>query len=204
MPLPEYTLLHLRGRFLGVLGVVLGLLACSPILDWREVRPAEAQGLVMVFPCKPQSQTRQVRVPGLLGAAVTMRVLTCEADGVTWALSYFDAGTPQRWRDAPAAWQNATLSNLYAMAATPASGVQRQRMAVANVQIPGSTPHPDAQTWWAQGVRPVNSKESEPVGVRVWHFTKGLRLFQASVWAPALQPDDPRWATFVNGIHFLP
>lgn len=187
-----------------VCGFVASLSACSPSLNWREVRPPEAQGLELMFPCRPETQTRQVQLPGLKGDPVRLHMLTCEANGNTWALSYFDAGTPERWRDALAAWQTALQNNLHAVSTSKITKGPDQRMGLQPLQIPGATPHPDANTWWAKGERPVNLKETEPVGVRVWHFTKGLWVFQASVWSPALQPDDPQWTTFLNGIHFLP
>lgn len=181
---------------------LLGTLAagCAPSLNWREVRIPQANGLVMVFPCKPEAQQRQVHVPGLGGAPVTMHMLACEADGMTWAVSHFDAQTPDRWLRAPALWQSSLQANLTALPGQ----VQATPQAVAAFQVPGGTPHPDASTWWAQGQRPVSLKQAEPVAVRVWHFAKGMQLFQASVWAPALQADDPRWTTFAKGIHFQP
>jgi YD repeat-containing protein len=207
--LKHICLLFCWQRLIGMgvsMSVVWGLVACSPRLNWREVRPPDAQGLELSFPCRPTTQSRQVRLPNLAGQPVKMYVMTCEADGVTWAVSYFDAGTPTRWRDALTAWQSALQDNLLAMSASskPMGRMQDLRMNLAAIQIAGSTPHPDANTWWATGTRPVNLTDGEPVGVRVWHFTKGLWVFQASVWAPALQPDDPRWVTFSNGIHFLP
>lgn len=173
---------------------------CAPSLNWREVRIPQSQGLVMVFPCKPEAQQRQVRLPGLGDAPVLIHVLACEADGVTWAVSHFDAQTPDRWLRAPALWQSSIQANL---AALPGKA-QATRQGVAAFDVPGGTPHPEASTWWAQGQRPVSLKDVEPVAVKVWHFAKGMQLFQASVWAPALQADDPRWATFAKGIHFQP
>lgn len=119
---------------------------------------------------------------------------------MTWAVSHFDAQTPDRWLRAPALWQSSLQVNLTALPGQ----AQAKPQDVAAFQVPGSTPHPDALTWWARGQRPVSLKQAEPVTVRVWHFAKGMQLFQASVWAPALQADDPRWATFAKGIHFQP
>lgn len=59
-----------------------GLMAgCTPALDWREVRLADS-GLSLLFPCKPQSQTRAVDVAGLPWSA---SLTACEAGGLTFA-----------------------------------------------------------------------------------------------------------------------
>ncbi len=58
--------------------------ACSPALDWREVRPDGSAARVL-FPCQPKSQTRQA---ALAGARMPMTLLSCEADGQTFALAH--------------------------------------------------------------------------------------------------------------------
>ena len=62
--------------------------ACSPVLDWREVRPASSD-LTMLFPCRPGTEQRSVQ----LGAAkLPLRLIGCKVrppgkdgypDGVT-------------------------------------------------------------------------------------------------------------------------
>ncbi len=188
-----------RAGWVWVIGVAAGV-GCAPSLNWREVHLPETQGLVMTFPCKPQAQHRQVQLPGLGGAPVHMHMLACEADGMTWAISHFDTQTPDRWLRALALWQSSTEANLAALPGQPPA----KRQGTVPVQVPGSTPHPDALSWWASGQRPVSLKAHEQVTVKVWHFAKGMQVFQASVWAPALQADDPRWTTFAKGIHFQP
>lgn len=154
----------------------------------------------MAFPCKPEPQQRLVQLPGLDGPPVHIHMLACEADGATWAISHFDARTPERWVRALALWQTSVLANLAALPGQAAA----QKQGVSAVEVPGSTPHPDAATWWASGQRPVSLQASEPVAVKVWHFAKGMQVFQASVWAPSLLADDPRLTTFAKGIHFQP
>jgi hypothetical protein len=204
MPLFRHGLFQFRRpallfRQVGWLLLALGA-GCSPSLNWREVRLPASQGLVMTFPCKPEPQQRLVQLPGLSGPPVQLHILACEADGATWAISHFDTHSPERWVRALALWQSSVLANL---AVLPGQAVA-QKQGLAAFEVPGSTPHPDAVTWWATGQRPVSLKASEPVAVKVWHFAKGMQVFQASVWAPSLQPDDPRLTTFAKGIHFQP
>ena len=45
--------------------------ACTPTLDWREVRP-EASGLVALFPCKPDRHARRA-VAGVCGRLTLLR-----------------------------------------------------------------------------------------------------------------------------------
>jgi hypothetical protein len=83
------------GGPMGALTVVLlplAVVACAPTLDWREVRPAGSQ-LLLMFPCKPTSQARQVL---LAGQTVSMVVHACRAGEVTWALAQTDVGDPAR------------------------------------------------------------------------------------------------------------
>ena len=52
-----------RSVTVGVGGLALsGLVGCTPALDWREVRPVA--GVVALFPCKPTSLTRELRLAG--------------------------------------------------------------------------------------------------------------------------------------------
>lgn len=178
--------------------LLLMLTACAPSLNWREVRAPQGQGLVLMFPCKPEHRERQVAVQGLSGGSATMHLLSCQANGATWALSYLDAGTPERWRQAPQALSDALWANL---SQGPASG-ERERQDLGPTTVPGMTPHAAAHTWRMRGQRPVSVTQYEAVQVQAWHFSKGLSVFQASVWAPALREDDPGLKAFESGFNF--
>lgn len=179
-------------------GLLLALMACAPSLNWREVRPPQGQGLVLMFPCKPEHHERRLTLPGLNGGPVTMHLLSCEADGRTWALSYLDASTPERWLQAPHALSDALWANL--SVGRPASGDARRDLGPA--AVPGMTPHPAARIWQMTGQRPVSATTFEAAQVQTWLFTKGLSVFQASVWAPALREDDPGLKAFASGFNF--
>lgn len=66
------------------MATLLLLGACSPTLNWREVRVAEA-GLVALLPCKPERTTRTVQMGG---QALQMHMVGCEAAGATLAVAY--------------------------------------------------------------------------------------------------------------------
>jgi hypothetical protein len=67
-------------RRLVLLGAAL-LGACSPELNWREVRTPEA-GVEQLFPCKP---VRQQRKAELAGKERQLVLQVCDAGDVTWA-----------------------------------------------------------------------------------------------------------------------
>jgi hypothetical protein len=193
-------MIHQVSRCLQGLSLLALLGGCAPSLNWREVRPPESQGLMLMFPCKPEHHERSVSLPGVEGGAATVHLLSCEADGATWALSYLDAGTPQRWLQALPALSTALRANV-SMGTPAPTGTQRE---LGPTTVPGMTPHPAAHTWWLQGQRPISATQHEAVHVQAWHFSKGLSVFQASVWAPALQEGDPRLTSFSSSFNFPP
>lgn len=181
--------------------LALYLAACAPALNWREVKPADAQGLVAVFPCKAETAVRRLVVPGLEGAAVDLHVLSCQAGGMTWALSHLDAGTPQRLTQALPALDQALWRNL-----APSPSQQAQRQDLGPTHIKGADAHAASRQWLLKGSRPVSTTRSEPVQVTTWTFARGLTAFQASVWKNttdgALLVDDPAAEAFVQGFNF--
>ncbi|HIV71943.1 MAG TPA: hypothetical protein H9903_13495 [Candidatus Aquabacterium excrementipullorum] len=190
----------LRQTLIGI-SLLMGLSACSPSLNWREVRPADADGLVALFPCKPDTAQRELAVPGLAGGPATVHLLRCDAHGATWALSYLHAGTPERLRQALPALDQALWDNVSA-----GDSAHAGRQALGPSKITGAASHPGALTWRLQGTRPISTDQAETVHVTAWSFAHGLTAFQASVWQGAtpgsLQVDDPAVEAFVEGFNF--
>lgn len=139
-----------------------GLAACSPTLDWREVRPPDSQ-LLLLFPCKPSAQER--RVP-LAGPPVRLMLLACSAGGQTWGLAVADVSDPARI--APA------LAELVATATANIGGAPSR---AAPFAVPGATPNRGSQRLRIQGTLP----DGKAVGMQVAVFTHGTRVFQATV-----------------------
>ena len=181
--------------------LLLGLASCAPALNWRELKPAQAQGLVALFPCKAEAAMRRLAVPGLDGGEVDLHVLSCQAGGMTWALSYLNAGTPQRLTQALPALDQALWRNL-----APNPGQQTERRDLGPAAIKGADLHAASHHWLLKGSRPVSTSRVEPVQVKAWTFARGLTAFQASVWKNAaegtLQVDDPAAEAFVQGFNF--
>lgn len=148
----------------------LGLVACSPALNWREIRP-EASGLVALFPCKPD---RFARTLVLAGGQARMHLVSCSVEGVTYALSY--AALDDATRIAPA------LEQLRDAAAANIGGRLREPAPFA---VDGMTPQALAQRWRLQGHAADGAAVQEQIGL----FSKGLRIYQATVVGPQLNAE---------------
>ena len=140
---------------------VLALLAaCSPALNWRDVRPADS-GLLLQCPCKPDSQARPL---SLAGRPVRLSLLACPASTLTFGLAHADVGEPARVDAALKALTDSALANL---GAAPAAA---QPSAVAGASAPGSRLR-------LQGRLP----DGASVQMQLLVFARGTRVFQASV-----------------------
>jgi len=161
------------------LAVALALVACSPVEDWREVRPA-GSGALLLFPCKPTSVTRAV---ALAGATVELTLLACSAGPNTYALTHGDVVDPARVSPA-----------LQALAAAAAANVGAEPVTGEPFRVPGMTPNPHARHWPLRGQLPDGTEVRE----EVLTFAKGTRVFQATVIGPAPPPQAVR--AFFEGV----
>lgn len=159
------------------------LAACTPVLDWREFRP-EGSGLTLLFPCKPDSQTRTL---SLAGAPVRLALHACSAAGSTWAVAAADLGDPAR--------VGAALEELNAAA-------QRNLGAGAGdalvLKVHGATPNPVSGHRQFEGRMPDGRAVREQVAV----FAKGTQVFQAVALGPTLEPEST--STFFGSMRFAP
>ena len=149
------------GRGAALIALVL-LCACSPTLDWREVRPEES-GAVALFPCKPSNDARMVMLGGI---RVRMQLAACQAGGARWALAYADVADPAR-----------VTSSLVALRVAAAANLGSSAQPVAPMQVSGMTPNPQAERVRIPGKLPGG----EAVTLEAGFFAKGTKVFQASV-----------------------
>lgn len=182
-----------------------GLVACAPALNWREVRPANAEGLRGTFPCKPQEAQRQVALPGLPDP-VTVHLLSCEAEGSRWALSHLSVADASLVPVALRALAAATRGNLE-LTSRQAAQPSLRATELAPAAVPRMTPQPESRGWRFEGSRPGDDGgPSVPLTVTASHFSHGLTVFQASVWQPgeAASAHSGREgvSTFLQGFHF--
>jgi hypothetical protein len=154
---------------------------CAPALDWREVR-AEDGPVVALMPCKPKALRREV---SLAGAGVTLTLQACDAAHRTWALASAEVADPARVGPVLFALRRAALANL---------GVAAPRVEQRFV-VAGATPHPASTSIEFEGRLPSGELVSERVGV----FAHGTRVYQATVFGPAV--DDEGVRTFFGSLH---
>ncbi len=166
------SIVRTAGRRALWVAVPLGamLTACSPTLDWREVR-AEGSDAVALFPCKPSHEVRTVPIHGV---ATRMTLNACRAGDAFFSLAYADVGDPGQVTSVLEAFRLALAVNLGA--AVEAS---------APAAVSGMTPHPQAQRIKLRGQRP----DGTAVHQEAVFFAKGLRVFQAVVMAPQLDAE---------------
>lgn len=168
-------------RCLTLCAALWGALAagCSPALDWREVRP-EGSGAQALFPCKPKSHSRPVR---LGGATVTMTMVACDIEGMTFALGHADIGDPAQVGAALAGLRQALADNL-----------RTSEERALPLTVPGATPNPQAARVWIRGALPDGSAMTEQAGF----FVRGTRVYQVAVLGVAL--DEEAVAVFFDSL----
>ena len=159
------------------------LVACSPALDWRDVRPA-GSGLTLLMPCKPVLQERTLP---LAGAPVRLSLQACSADGQTWGIAHADVADPARVSAALVELRSSAAANLSA-----------EPTELLPLQVPGATPQADSVRVRFDGRRP----DGRAVQVQFAVFAHGTRVFQATALGEPLQAEAA--LTFMGSIRFLP
>lgn len=179
--------------------------ACAPSLNWRDVSPEQADGLKGLFPCKPEVHERQVAWPGIKDG-VAMRLLSCEAEDRTWSLSYMTLPDATLIGPALQQWADLTRAKLITVAKMTGSVDPVVSHDLGPVAVPHMTPMTQAHAWRFQGLRPDGLGRPMAMNVQAWHFSHGMRVFEASVAGPADQvkgqsSEDVAQA-FFRGFHF--
>jgi hypothetical protein len=146
------------------------LAACSPALDWREVR-VEGREAAVLLPCKPAAHARQVR---LGDDSVTLTLQACQAAGMTWGVASADVADPTRVGAALQALREASVGNLGAPSA-----------AALPLQVAGATPQDASGRAAYAGRRP----DGQPVQAQVAVFSRGTVVYQATVLGERLSAE---------------
>jgi len=165
------------------LAAILGLAACSPTFNWREVR-ADSIALKAMLPCKPDKATRAVP---MAGRQVELKVLGCEAGGAAFAVFAGDIVDPLRAGEVLAQWRAVTLANL----GSAAANAQERPFLPA-----GAMALPQSLQVAAAGQRPDGSK----VESRSAYFARGSQVVHAVVYADRMPAEAAD--TFFAGLAF--
>ncbi len=166
--------------------VLACLAACTPALDWREVRPA-GSGAVLLMPCKPHGLERRLT---LAGHPTRLTLHACTADDQTWGLAFADIADPARMGDVLQALVQAAGANVSARAEPQATPLQ------VPLVVRGATPNSASQWVAYQGRLP----DGRPVHMQVAVFAHGTRAFQATALGAALPSEAVQ--TFMGSIRF--
>ena len=181
--------MHLSVLLAAVVASV-GLAACNPALNWREVR-ADTTELVALLPCKPD---RGARAVSLGGQAVQLQMAGCEAGGATFAVSHATLADGAQAQAALAQWREVTLKNLRAAPAVPAAARDVPFAPKGAMALPGSV------RVTAQGQRPEGGAVSAQA---VWFARAtptGVQIFHAVIYAERMAPEAAE--TFFAGLKF--
>ena len=94
--------------FLGGIALALGLSACTPRFDWREVRGTDAPYTVLM-PAKPSVHTQPVNIGG---TTVDMTMTAADIDGVTFAVGSAEFADAAQATAALGAMKTALVRNI--------------------------------------------------------------------------------------------
>ena len=167
----------------GACAAAVLLAACSPALDWRDVRPAGSH-VTLLMPCKPVVQER--RLP-LAGASVSLTLQACKAGDQTWGIAHADVADPARVGAALVELRTSAAANIASLAAE-----------VLPLQVPGATPQAASERVRLDGRLP----DGRPVQMQLAVFAQGTRVFQATALGERLPVEAAE--TFFGSIRFLP
>lgn len=165
------------------LAALLGLAACSPAFNWREVRPENTR-LSLLLPCKPD-KAEKIVVMG--DQQTTLSMLGCEAGGATFAVTVADLGEAAKAAPVLAQWQSLTLANMKADPATTQ---------LIPLRLAGAAAKPSPLLVKAQGQR----ADGVAVSGEAAYFAHGSQVFQAVIYAAKITPDVA--GTFFSSLKF--
>ena len=159
-----------------VLALSLGMGACSPTYNWREVRFDDAAPLVALLPCKPDHAQRPVSLDGK--SELPLSMMGCETGGATFTLSHVhieaDGDEPGAAIQALSNWQAANQARLAAKPSSVAPFAPQGAEA-----LPGSTMI-EVETQNADHT-PVRARLASFV-VRAGTGRAGFDLYQAAIY----------------------
>ena len=156
------------------------LAACNPTFNWRDVRFENAR-LALLLPCKPDKAQRTVP---MAGQPTEMNLLSCDAGGVTFAVSMADVNDAGKTGAILAQWQAATLTNIKAVSGVARGALKVPGLASGAVLVKATGQRANGQT--------VSSQAA--------YFAQDSQVFQAVMYADKILPDVAD--TFFSGLKF--
>ncbi len=177
----SHSLTRSARRFWWAMGCCAALMsACTPALNWREVRFDQGR-LVGWLPCKPDRAQRAVDLGGQAGE---LSMLGCAADDLDFTLGQLTLPAGLSAEQALQAWKVASLASLQANPATPTE----------SWALAGAAPVPAPTRMLAQGRQGVTAQWA-------WFAYDG-HLYQAGVYtrsARSTRPAQEAMQVFLSG-----
>jgi len=165
-----------------VLFLGCSLLACSPGLNWRDVRPAQSP-LLALFPCKPDAAERSLPLGDKEGL---VKMLVCEADGALFTLASTDVKSESKLGETLDLWRKATLTQMKASTSNEKPFALKGALQASKVVAKGIKPDGSTLTvhaaWFAVGTTVFqvavyfSSETSDANGAVAETYFSGLRL----------------------------
>jgi hypothetical protein len=159
--------------------MALFLLACSPTLNWREVRP-DGAALTALFPCRPDQGVQTV---ALGEHGVKMAMMGCEAGGAMFTLAHVALDGSVDAEVLRGLWQMGTLASMQGALTTEEPFALKK---ASGNMLPGQ-------------IRATGKRaDGSPVAMRAAWFAVGGSLYQAAVYAD--RDVDEVAQTYLDGI----
>ena len=174
-------------RFSTLLLAAAALLsACSPALNWRDVRPKDIN-ILLTFPCSPDQISQDVV---LADQKIKMSMTGCVADKMTFALAHARLPSPALAARALGQLHQAAVENV------------RGKVTFSSPDIPKNATAglPDSLDLRIDGVAP----NGKPVRERVLLFSQGNSVYQVTAFAPTDDFKDEAAQTFAASVNLSP
>ncbi len=168
---------RLRGVGLSTGCVLAALLACSPTLNWRDVRPA-GSAVRATLPCKPDAAQRMV---GLAGQSVELNMLSCDVGDLTFAMASLRAPPGVPTQTVVDAWQQASAASLKVPTGQVQPWVPELRLPPAAAMV--------VSGWQATGARP----DGRAVKAHVFTLSRDGEVVQLAVYGPVAAAVLAQW-----------
>ena len=144
----------------------LGLIGCSPSLNWRQVDIGDMQ---VFLPCKPDRAQRSVTFASI---TLPMRMAGCKAEGALFAVSHVQADSHEQARTIAQSWQAQSLSKLNSVAPK-----------VLKMPASKQTQTDESVYWHIQGIDANRS----PVQAQLLWKIKGKDVYHWAVYADLIK-----------------
>jgi hypothetical protein len=164
---------------------MLLVVACSPTFNWRDTA-LDGAALRAQMPCKPERAERQVP---LTASGTTLRLMSCEAGGLTFALAWATLDTADGVPAVLDTWQQAGWTSLRQSVVAPAvspAGWTAWPVTVARAQ--------HLRAWQGPGL----DHQGRTVMAAQLYFAHGAVVYQAAVYGPSI--DAATLAPFVEAL----